>query len=1479
MSISGNHLPHCLPQSRYEDESKSDDEFSPSRSNRNISKAAQSRLRKSGNTDGSGRTKLLDDAGNRDVNQKRDAITATSLNNLSSSSLLPGQPPLQKSEEIDELNNRLSSLEKEHEERQRHRIYQAQMAAQEIFISKHPSMRMFYVTIHSQLTGLFLGIFSLAGGLVVRNKKQSGDKVAQVFEGLGGLVPQAGALVKVLGQSLQVHQDQQQSNRMKKAANIVFDLDKGKEAAKKTAIILCELYEYQLKLLTEEGAEKLSRFACAKFLDFLTSDQLEPDLPIHKQFLMALQDNKRGITDKAKNQVARQAEKWAPTRKFFAFFGIDTEELPTHQSTKEPLYASALFSQCGIRTHEGSYYSSEINKSHVYGFRVGSEDEAVELGMTCILNPDKNLKWSPTFPKIHQLQENSLLDEGGVSDASQVLLEAANRYTKAEAAGLAALAEAETAKSLILDMSAGFVDHENRIGALEANIVIRRSSLATASKNVQEGLHAFYSTEEKGMMRLAFSQRTLDIKKSFIRLALIQEEVQKKKEERLGREDEIQKENGQLRETLLETYETIHAVKKPVELEEIFDLGKKLLLLGRAGIGKSTLCQKITQLWATEGLWNNRFDYLFWISLRNLTESQYPHGKHFLENILAGECFLPRNREGELHLVQDIREVLKDHSNQILLILDGYDEKTQMPPAIHSQLFDRQDLPAHMIVTSRPYGTEAIKHKMNATLENMGFTDQHIETYISNYFGKNPPVNVFEFIKKRRDLITMAHVPLLLEMLCLLWERKGEEIANLTMVELYKNMVEYGFERYFSRQKDLALLQQESQLIMSHAEKHRGETELSSALGKIALEGIKQGQILIDGRLIEIILRGFSDIGIKEIYGCGFLKATEGNHHEWKPGYFMHLSIQEYFAALYLATEGPNVYREEVAANKYNPYMQLVWTMCAGLLGSRRLGENDDTAGHQRVNEFFVSLHEEPRDLIGKYHNRLAISCLNACADRENLYSQIERRYKTISFLKGLIQLDLESRRTLALDLSLEFRSPSVMKYCLMEIIERLGDENWSVREAAARALGEIKDVAAVRPLIERLGNENRDVRQDAAIALGKIKDVAAVRPLIERLGDENWSVREAAAKALGEIKDVAAVRPLIERLGDENVFVRKAAARALGEIKDVAAVMLLIERLGDENGDVRWAAAIALGKIKDVAAVRPLIERLGNENRDVRKAAAIALGKIKDVAAVRPLIERLGDENRGVREAAAIALGKIKDVAAVRPLIERLDDENENIRPAAARALGEIKDVAAVMPLIERLGDENGGVRKAAAIALGEIKDVAAVRPLIERLGDERDVRQAAAIALGEIKDVAAVRPLIERLGDENGDVREAAARALGEIKDVAAVMLLIERLGDGDWHVREAAAKSLRKMDYKSLLTSALNFNQMKGFNVVVEKALSNNHPLFLRRNGQNEYDLMCGREQLLNSISERGKERIKKGLSNALSKELGDHGCIIL
>jgi len=83
-------------------------------------------------------------------------------------------------------------------------------------------------------------------------------------------------------------------------------------------------------------------------------------------------------------------------------------------------------------------------------------------------------------------------------------------------------------------------------------------------------------------------------------------------------------------------------------------------------------------------------------------------------------------------------------------------------------------------------------------------------------------------------------------------------------------------------------------------------------------------------------------------------------------------------------------------------------------------------------------------------------------------------------------------------------------------LITALRDETWWAREAAAEALGELKDVRAVQPLIAALKNLNADVQEAAVEALGKIGDPRAVEPLIGLLRGEYFSpLRQAATGSL----------------------------------------------------------------------------------------------------------------------------------------------------------------------------------------------------------------------------------------------------------------------------------------------------------------------------------------------------------------------------
>ncbi len=119
-------------------------------------------------------------------------------------------------------------------------------------------------------------------------------------------------------------------------------------------------------------------------------------------------------------------------------------------------------------------------------------------------------------------------------------------------------------------------------------------------------------------------------------------------------------------------------------------------------------------------------------------------------------------------------------------------------------------------------------------------------------------------------------------------------------------------------------------------------------------------------------------------------------------------------------------------------------------------------------------------------------------------------------------------------------------------MIKALGDDDESVRWAAARALGEIGDERSIEPLIRSFGDEDEDVCEAAYDALAEIGK-PAIEPLISALEDEDVWVRWYAVNALGEIGDAKAVEPLRRLISDSNEEVRDAAARALDAMAQVS--------------------------------------------------------------------------------------------------------------------------------------------------------------------------------------------------------------------------------------------------------------------------------------------------------------------------------------
>jgi len=771
------------------------------------------------------------------------------------------------------------------------------------------------------------------------------------------------------------------------------------------------------------------------------------------------------------------------------------------------------------------------------------------------------------------------------------------------------------------------------------------------------------------------------IAEAFIRLTLIQNEEQRDKERRLreGRRDEAgapdanDRTKREFRDERLSSWEDLYTPKTPIDLKAIFDPDPKapavnsnrLLVVGRAGIGKSTLCQYIAYQWATDHLFADKFEAVFWIPLRRLDPARYPEARQYrVVEILNAECF-----NGQL-LPEDLDQLqlhIQENPHRFLFLLDGYDEV--LPEVRRSSLqtaFEQLIAQPCSLISSRPHDTAGL-HGIDRCLELMGFMPEDIEAYIQGFFA-NPRQRLapevaqakakalLDYLKRQPDIWGIAHIPLQLAMICPLHEEIIGE-ASLTVSALYHRLVKNLFKKMLLRE--------------GHPRKKctsayiRKRTELTQAcLTQLALRTMLENQIVLPETAIDDaiqIVMPTTDADVQAVQQerlqqqCGFLRKV-GDRPEY---YFIHLTFQEYFAAAGIArvlkqvgisgSESYEQMRRIILEHRYNPRFQLVWRYVAGHLA-------DDVRALKR---FFDILMTEPRDLLGAYERHLLVHCLAESGEPEGL------RLKRDQVLQPLIAAlqDMEGR----------------------------------VRISAANALGKVGSAAtpgvvegllgALTPAIEErlfAGRQQQDFWMTcdsifaSILALGNLSTIAATPVVLKRLLDAGTALGDDGVAVVAMVfNKLSAVTPtivkgLFDALRGKDERIRYTAAYALGKmgVSNPAIVDGLLYAEQDENGEVSGPAAYALSLSEgsaweleyeegertptNLAFVDKWLSNLLCEGALERKNAADTLGSISaavvvaNPAVMERLLAVLRNENdyHSQRDAANV-LGKIGTFAA----------------------------------------------------------------------------------------------------------------------------------------------------------------------------------------------------------------------------------------
>ena len=236
-------------------------------------------------------------------------------------------------------------------------------------------------------------------------------------------------------------------------------------------------------------------------------------------------------------------------------------------------------------------------------------------------------------------------------------------------------------------------------------------------------------------------------------------------------------------------------------------------------------------------------------------------------------------------LVEGLLSYITNHQDEVLLLLDGYDEYHSGPESQIFDIFSGKELrDCCVLITSRISKAGELQEFQDLLVEITGFSDEDKLTYITQQLGdKRDARDLYDHLQKN-ELLDLAKVPLLLLFLCTLWKKEKSEGWSKAKTSLYLKIVQHVLSHNQGKNTPLRFSRVED------------NSEILNQIGKLALECLlNDDHIFPYGKLSpEVLYEDSVVIGLLQVTECTeSLQPTEMVS-------FIHKSIQEFLAAWYV---------------------------------------------------------------------------------------------------------------------------------------------------------------------------------------------------------------------------------------------------------------------------------------------------------------------------------------------------------------------------------------------------------------------------------------------------------------------------------------------------------------------------------------------------------------------------------------------------
>ena len=271
-------------------------------------------------------------------------------------------------------------------------------------------------------------------------------------------------------------------------------------------------------------------------------------------------------------------------------------------------------------------------------------------------------------------------------------------------------------------------------------------------------------------------------------------------------------------EDLLKTKDlTLLKKNKDVDLYSF----QNIVIDGPPGIGKTTLCRKLLNMWSN-GVLGCLFDLVLFCPLRNSKVAQAEK----LEELFRYVYDCP-------DVPEIVKWVQKKHGKGLLIIFDGWDELSvqHRKSSLVANIICKNQLgKCSVIVTSRSYATASLLKVMpyvSKHVQIIGLSTKELSTVIiktiqedsdlaeklinENAYRSNDhfkttqynqdsklAVKLINELKVRGDVQSLCYIPLVCSMVILVYCKKGGQLPT-TLTELYENFILQTIQRHIKK--------------------------------------------------------------------------------------------------------------------------------------------------------------------------------------------------------------------------------------------------------------------------------------------------------------------------------------------------------------------------------------------------------------------------------------------------------------------------------------------------------------------------------------------------------------------------------------------------------------------------------------------------------------------------------------------------------